>query len=149
MSCQSPSIDQIPNTVLNTLTYIFWGVEMCYSILNLIADWFAVKGVKFDLLDLIFLGSFLNLAVSQVSRIYLTSESKQTFNQIIVFSLIWIICVYKMCCTELKLIQFYFHQMYYQLIFFDWKFQKCVRWLIIYCRHYSQLTEEALYDDMR
>ena len=83
-----------------------------------------------DLMDLIFLGSFLNLAVSQASRIYLTSESKQNFNQIIVFSLIWIICVYKMCCTELKLFQFHFHQMYYQLIFFDWKFKNV---FIIYC----------------
>ena len=31
-----------------------------------------------------------------------------------------------MCLAELKLIQFFFYQMYFQCIFFDWEFQKCV-----------------------
>ena len=36
-----------------------------------------------------------------------------------------------MCHTELKLIQFFFYEMHFHLIFFDWSFQKCVYYLLI------------------
>ena len=37
-----------------------------------------------------------------------------------------------MCLAELKLIQFFFYQMYFQCIFFDWEFQKCVHNQLIF-----------------